>query len=206
MDFSLSEQLSSCDFEQILKIIKDEFELAGYQLEIKYNTDKNVYSAFLKFPGLLFEYGLSSLRDEKLSIKMEIDVNPPRGGIEEVTVCNRAVMFYLQHYNRASLFAGKLHALLCRKYTKGRDWYDLLWYLTKFKNLEPNFKMLNNALRQTDTNADEINKETLKVLLKLKIDELDIKKVYNDVYRFLEVPEEKALLTRENFHKEVIAF
>ena len=61
----------------------------------KYDMSKNVHSAFLKFPHLLFEYGLSGHKDEKISIKIEIDTNPPRGGGEEVTLYNSIFMFYL---------------------------------------------------------------------------------------------------------------
>lgn len=82
---------------------------------------KNVHNAFLKFPKLLFEYGLSPHKDEKISIKIEIDTNPRGGGREEVTLYNSIFMFYVLHFDLASLFAGKLHALLCREYTKGRD-------------------------------------------------------------------------------------
>ena len=56
-----------------------------------------------------------------------------------------------------SLFAGKLHALLARPYAKGRDWFDLVWYLTEKRGLEPNVKLLGNALAQTKLAIEAVN-------------------------------------------------
>ncbi|MCK4248643.1 MAG: nucleotidyl transferase AbiEii/AbiGii toxin family protein [Candidatus Omnitrophica bacterium] len=201
IDFSLSSKVEKCDFENLLKLLKEELTAAGYIIDVKYSTSTNVYSAFFKFSGLLFEYGISPHKDKKISIKMEIDTNPPAGGVEEVTLYNSTFMFYTLHYDLPSLLAGKTHALLCRNYVKGRDWYDLLWYLTKFKNLEPNFSLLNNALLQTQADIEKITPENWKNHLNRTIDKIDFNSVGQDVYRFLEDPEEKELLTKENFYK-----
>lgn len=201
LDFSLSYKARKYDFKNLLKITEEEFVASGYKTEIKYDMNKNVHNAFLKFPELLFEYGLSPHKDEKISIKIEIDTDPPRGGREEVTLYNSIFMFYVLHYDLASLFAGKLHALLCREYTKGRDWYDLLWYLTTFKELEPNFVMLNNAIGQTMRKPFRVDRKDWKNKLKGAIGNFDIKKAKNDVWRFLENPIEIELLTKKNLYK-----
>jgi predicted nucleotidyltransferase component of viral defense system len=201
LDFSLSCRAKGYDFKNILKTAQEEFIASGYKIEIKYDISKNVHNAFLKFPELLFEYGLSPHKDEKISIKIEIDTNPPEGGREEVTLYNSIFMFYVLHYDLASLFAGKLHALLCREYTKGRDWYDLLWYLTTFKELEPNFVMLNNAMGQTMRKPFRVDRENWRDKLKDAIDNFDIIKAKNDVRRFLENPIEIELLTKKNLYK-----
>ena len=198
LDFSLSDKARKYDFANLLKNVKKEFELAGYKLEIKYNMDKIVHSAFLKFPQMLYEFGLSGLKDEKISIKLEIDTNPPKGGIETSTLYSSTFMFYMVHYDLPSLFAGKLHALLTRKYTKGRDWYDFLWYVSKFKGLEPNFVMLNNALTQTQKGHILITKENWKGELEKVIEKLDLEKVKKDVAKFLENHNDINLLNKEN--------
>jgi len=200
LDFSLSARSSGMDFEDVLKILKKELQLSGYMPEIKYAVDKTVKSAFLKFPGILFDYGLSGHADEKISVKIEVDTNPPHGGKEEVFLYNSIFMFYILHYDLPSLFAGKLHAVLFRKYTKGRDWYDLLWYLSKNK-LKPNFVMLNNAIRQTSKEYPLMNEKNWKSELKKAIKAADIKKVRNDVSRFLDDPDEIEFLTKENLYK-----
>jgi len=199
LDFSLSQKVKSLNFSAIVKSLEEEFCAAGYVLTAKHNTDTNVYKVLLKFDGLLFEYGVSSHKDEKLSIKLEIDVNPPVGGKEDATLCNNNFMLYTLHYDLASLFAGKTHALLTRQYTKGRDWYDFLWYRTKHKELEPNFEMLNNALAQSGTIKERLNSQNWRGYLRTVIDKLDIAKVKDDVFRFLESPQEADMLTRENF-------
>lgn len=201
LDFSLSYDAKDYDFRNMLKIVEEEFTSSNYQIEIKYNIKKTVHEAFLKFPELLFECGLSGHKTEKISIKIEIDTNPPQGGREEVTLYKSIFMFYILHYDLSSLFAGKLHALLCRKYTKGRDWYDLLWYLTSFKKIEPNFMMLNSALKQTLRSPFQVNRNNWRDKLKVAVDNFDEKKAKKDIRRFLEDPTEMELITKDNFHK-----
>ena len=145
LDFNLAEKCKGIDFQDLMRSQRAEFEKAGFKTEVKISTRSNVNNAFLEFPGLLFEYGLSVHEQEKTSIKIEIDTNPPSGGKEEISTCNGTFMFYLQHYDISSLFAGKIPALLSRKYTKGRDWYDLLWYITKFKGITPNIELIHFA-------------------------------------------------------------
>jgi hypothetical protein len=60
-----------------------------------------------------------------------IDTRPPAGAVCERRIVTRHVTFLLRHYDLPSLLAGKLHAAITRKYAKGRDWYDLLWYLSQ---------------------------------------------------------------------------
>ncbi len=130
---------------------------------------------------------------------MEIDSKPPQGGLEVSDVYNSTSMFYVLHYDLASLLAGKVHALLCRKYTKGRDWYDLLWYLTKFKELEPNYIMLNNAMAQTSQEPVKIDSQNWKSEIRKVAEGLDWAKVRNDVSRFLEEPGEVNFLESKTF-------
>ncbi len=201
LDFSLSKKARNYDFLKMLEILKKELTLAGYEVEIKYSLEKTVHNAFFKFPDVLYEYGISPHKEEKISIKIEIDTYPPRGSREEVTIYNSIFMFYIHHYDLPSLFAGKIHALLCRGYTKGRDWYDLLWYLTNFKDLEPNITMLNNAIKQTCEKGIELRKESWKKVLRKEVDKLDVEKVRNDVSRFLENHSDIELLNKENLYK-----
>lgn len=199
LDFSLSGHAREFDFLEMMKDVEQEFRLAGYTLEVKHKTKSAVCNALLKFSQILLETGLSPLKEEKFSIKVEIDTNPPKGGIETNTLYNSTFMFYMLHYDLASLFAGKMHALLCREYTKGRDWYDLMWYLTKFKAIEPNYIMLNNAMAQTHKDSPRITRENWKTEIKKVAEALDWDKVRNDVGRFLEDQNELKLLESNTF-------
>ncbi len=199
IDFSLSANAKNYDFNEMIKGILYEFKLAGYDIDIKHNSERAVHSALLKFSGILFEAGLSPLKSQKIAIKLEIDTNPPKGGKEESSVYNVLFNFYMFHYDLASLLAGKVHALICREYTKGRDWYDLMWYLGNFKELEPNFIMLNNALAQTEGNPITFTPENWKEELKKAAQKTDFAKIRADVGRFLERHEEVEFLKLGTF-------
>ena len=199
IDFSLSSKVKQIDFNAMMQDIAQELKQAGYAVEIKTKTRLAVNSAMLKFSGILFETGLSPLRDEKFLIKVEIDSRPPVGGSQAHTMVATPFMFYILHYDLKSLFAGKVHALLCREYTKGRDWYDLMWYLSKFKDIEPNYTMLNNAMAQTFKEPLKFTQDNWKAEIKKVVKTLDWEKVRNDVGRFLEDQNELELLVPETF-------
>ncbi len=199
IDYSLSPNAKRYDFDEMVKVIQHEFKLAGYDIDIKHSTERTVHSALLKFSGILFEAGLSPLKSQKIAIKMEVDSKPPLGGKEESSVYNGLFTFYMVNYDLASLFAGKIHAVLCREYTKGRDWFDLFWYLSKFKELEPNFTMLNNALAQTEKEQITLSSQTWKSALNKTAQKTDFAQVKQDVSRFLERPEEVEFLELKTF-------
>jgi len=199
LDFSLSSRVKQLDFDGMMQDVAHEFKLAGYEIEIKTKLRLAVHSALMKFSGILFETGLSPLKDEKLLIKVEIDTRPPAGGIEANTMVSNPFTFYMLHYDLPSLFAGKIHAILCREYTKGRDWFDLLWYLGNFKELEPNFTMLNNALVQTEKEPITLDSKTWKLALNKAARKADFAQVRQDVARFLERPEEVEFLELKTF-------
>ncbi len=198
LDFTLERSEDGFVFGKLLEKIQREFEKENYSVELKVNTGKGVHSGFIRFPGLLYELGLSRQRNQVLSIKLEVDTNPPAGAGLETTVVRRYVLLQLQHHDRASLLAGKLHALLQRDYVKGRDVYDLFWYLSNRSWPEPNLELLNNALDQTGWQGGGITKENWRAAVQEKIETMEWKRVIEDVTPFLEKEAELRLLTREN--------
>ena len=118
---------------------------------------------------------------------MELDTNPPSKAIFETSIVRRHCLLNLQHYDKSSLLAGKLHALLSRKYVKGRDIYDLMWYLSDRTWPEPNIAFLNNALKQTNWREETA----------LKISKYDWDKVIADVRPFVEKQRDLEMLTKE---------
>ena len=107
----------------------------------------------------------------------------------------------LQHYDKSSLLAGKLHALLTRKYVKGRDVYDLMWYLSDRTWPEPNLLLLNNALKQTGFSGPEMTATNWRKETALRVSQYDWHKINADVHPFLEKQEELKILTKQNLIK-----
>ena len=196
LDFSL-EHAEGYSFSRLLDTVQSDLANAGFDVTMHPHEGVPIHSAFIRLPGLLYEAGLSPHRAEKLSVKIEIDTRPPVGATTKTTLINRHFLLALTHYDIPSLMAGKLHALLARPYTKGRDIYDLLWYLSRPDGAEPNIRMLQNALTQTGYNGPHVTAENWREVIADKIAELDFSKIAEDVGPFLERPEDRALLTRE---------
>jgi predicted nucleotidyltransferase component of viral defense system len=150
LDFALVKPGLSDNFREVLKNVKDVFQSENYDITVKVSDAKTVKSAFIRYAGLLFELGVSPHRSEVISVKVELDTNSPLGAGITSTVVRRYVTLNLRHYDKASLLAGKLHAVLTRRYVKGRDIYDLIWYLSDASWPDPNIELLNNALGQTN--------------------------------------------------------
>ena len=198
LDFSLENKASPFDFNNYMQRIQNVFISEGYRLEILCNTERIVHSGLLKFSELLNELDLSPYKNENLSIKIEVDTNPPNGAKMETSLVRRYLYLNLYHYDRASLFAGKIHALLSRKFIKGRDVYDLLWYLSDPNWPLPNFTFLENSLTQTGWTGEIPCERNWRSLLQKRIGEMNWKRVVEDVEPFLEEPKELDILTKEN--------
>jgi len=198
LDFALERAGSHYDFRAYLRAVRTEFEAEGYDVTLKVSDQKTVHSAFVRFPGLPYELGFSPHRGEVLAVKIEVDTDPPAGAELATTVIRRHVMLQLQHHDRASLFAGKLHALLQLPYTKGRDLYDLLWYLSDPDWPPPNLTLLNNALRQTGWTGPHLTGQNWHRVLHERLQRLDWDRVVDDVRPLLEPGANPDLLTREN--------
>jgi len=206
LDFALEGDPALYDFRGYLKSIRSELSLEGYTIDVKVNDSKTVNSAFVRFPGLLFELGLSPNVTEVLAVKLEVDTNPPRGAGLEVTVVRRFVVLQLQHHDRASLLAGKLHAILQRPYAKGRDMYDLLWYLGDAQWPQPNLVLLNNALKQTGWAGGLLTGENWKNHLRARLGSFNWKDLAEDVRPFAEPGFDMGLLTQENIERVLTKF
>ena len=111
--------------------------------------DRNIKAALIKDTSIAHQLNLrffNSQRGQKLTIKLEIDSNPPAGSGFGYKYLDFPVDFEVCHQDLSSNFALKTHALLCRPYLKGRDWYDFSWYVAR--SITPNLELLKNALVQ----------------------------------------------------------
>jgi len=198
LDFALERARDQYGFRSYLRAIQAEFTAEGYVVELKVNDRKVVHSAFIRFPGLLYELGLSPHRSEVFSVKIEVDTNPPAGAVLTTSLVRRHVTLQLQHYDRGSLLAGKLHAILQRPCVKGRDLYDLLWFLSDPDWPAPNLILLNNALQQTGWQGEPLIEDNWREAVRQRLQAVRWDQVVSDVRPFLEPSTDPALLTQEN--------
>jgi len=199
LDFALERQPLQYDLRKFLATIESDLASEAYNVEIKLSDRHIVHSAFVRFRGLYHQLNISPYKTQALAIKLEIDTNPPAKAQLDTTLVQRHVTVHLQHHNRASLYAGKLYAILQRQYAKGRDWYDLYWYLRQKEWPHPNFDMLNNALYQSGWDRGVITADNWKSQILEKIKELDWEFIVDDVKRFLIEQDELS-----NFNKETL--
>lgn len=152
------------DLDFILKVPNPGFEWSSYLEKLltgllefglhseaidKSKMDQHVKRALLKDNSISNQLNLSFDRDHlnrKMKIKLEIDVNPPNGSGFAYSYLDFPLDFEVCHQDLASNFSLKIHALLCRPYLKGRDWYDFNWYVKQ--NVRPNYAHLQAALDQ----------------------------------------------------------
>jgi predicted nucleotidyltransferase component of viral defense system len=186
LDFSLINPGKDADFRSAAVEIKRMFEREGYSIDVKVNEKRTVSSAWVRFPGLPREIGISAHAAQVLSIKLELDTNPPAGAHIENSIVRRHVTLNLCHYDKASLLAGKIHAVLSRSWAKGRDLYNLVWYLAESTWPAPNLELLNAALEQTSWDGPRLTEANWRKQLKNRIETLDWEKARADVKPFLE--------------------
>jgi predicted nucleotidyltransferase component of viral defense system len=201
LDFALIHIGEDALFERAVKRVQNAFQAEGYDITIKSKPEKTVASAFIGFTGLLYELGLSTQRRQIFSVKVEVDTNPPVGARMDTTLVRRHVTLNLHHYDKASLLSGKLHALLCRSWCKGRDLYDLVWYLADTTWPEPNLPLLNSALSQTGWTGPELVAANWRKALVDNLKNLDWDAARADVLPFLERPREVDLIRPEHLFR-----
>ena len=171
--------------------------LQGYSISVSPAKKKAVQSTFIKFNNLLFESGLTHYREEKMSIKLEIDTNPPKGYRCNNVLINTFFPFSLIHQDPGSFLSGKIHALLQRPYTKGRDYYDLMFLLSRWERISPNLEYLNNALKQTNYEGLPVRADNWKKILSECIRQADWPGIRKDIEPFLESSADLALVDKD---------
>lgn len=197
LDFSLLKPNPNFSIEPYFNAIIDEFKSLGLTISIKEKKKTKqtaIDSAFLKAETIWQEIVLEDIIKETgvrsnktLKIKIEVDRQPPLDFQTEEKLLLRPFSFYVKCFTKPSLFAGKLHALLFRKWlnrVKGRDWYDLEWYIKKGIPLDVNH-FLTRAKDTNDWPDDTISKEQIIVLLDTKIDSVSFSRIKEDVVKFI---------------------
>jgi predicted nucleotidyltransferase component of viral defense system len=211
LDFSLKYVDDNFSLKEYFKEIKDEFSLLGLDVDIAIKQKKSITpieSAFLKENTI---WGLISLdaKSKKitnfpnLKIKIEIDKTPPLKFEKEQLLLTKPYSFYVACMTKESLFAGKMHAVLYREWkqrVKGRDWYDLEWYIKKGIKLrldELTDRGLNSG--HIKTNESAISQSEFKTILKNRIEALNVEAAVFDIKEFVLNPSELDIWSKQYF-------
>jgi len=192
LDFALQRPDDSFCLQPYLDGIAQELSAYGYELKLKDRSkaDKAVRMAFVKDDSLgsllRLTYGSATGPLRMLRIKLEVDTHPPQGATFETRYLDFPFPSAVCVLDPSSLFAGKMHALLCRGYLKGRDWYDFIWYTSRKTPI--NHGMLSAALRQLGPwKGQAIRSDRAWCIEQLQrtIQTIDWKKAREDVRRFV---------------------
>lgn len=198
LDFSLLQSDPDFSLEPYFNAILTEFESIGMKVSIREKEKKeqtNIGSAFLKsetewkeliLEDIVKQAGIKTT-NRTIKIKIEVDRKPPLGFTTEMKLLTRPFSFYVKCFDKPSLFAGKMHALLFRKWknrVKGRDWYDLEWYIKKGIPLDVHH-FTSRAKDTGDCAKETLAPDDVLDLLREKFKEVSFEHVKEDVLPFI---------------------
>ncbi|MDR3559175.1 MAG: nucleotidyl transferase AbiEii/AbiGii toxin family protein [Candidatus Pacebacteria bacterium] len=182
LDFDLVK--TGLDYAKLAKYLEKQLNERGFLAETRVKKTENIFIIFVKFSEIMKQMGVSEFANQKIKIKFEVDPSPYKS-LEYET---KLVSAYGKTFNviintLPTLFAQKILALKLRPYQKGRDFYDLVWFLAQ-KNVEPNYAILK------EKGIKVKNREELILELEKIISKLDLKLAAADVRRFLFYPDQ----------------
>ena len=213
MDFSLTEKDSDIQIDNYFSYLSDELLSNGFELSVEKKEKSaisDVQSAFIKGGTMVHllkimptsEKILGVSDKELIKIKFEIDTNPLDGASFETKYALLPIPYAVQLYDEGSLFAGKIHAVLCRSWknrVKGRDFYDYLWYLSR--GTKVNLSHLQKRLEQSEKwhSEEELTLPKLIDLLCERFGSVDFDNAKNDVLPFIKDSNKLDLWSRDFF-------
>lgn len=217
LDFTLLKSDKKFNLAPYNKAIVDELHSFGFEVNVdtkNKNIISNIESAFIKADTkkqlIIIEAPISvSARIHQrhtIKIKMEVDINPPGKFDTEAKTLLQPIPFSIKTLIPSDLFAGKIHALLCRPWqrrVKGRDWYDFVWYVAR--NIPVNLIHLKERLIQTGAwqRNKKFTQHDLIALLREKIGQTDFDNAKKDILPFLRDPKSIELWS-VNFFLELL--
>ena len=216
LDFSLLKPMSDFDIAKYLAALQKELEAFGFDVRAEQRNKavkSTVQSAFLKANTLnqllVIETAEEILhevpRGQVLKIKLEVDTDPPPGFSTDTKYLLQPIPFAVRVYALPDLFAGKMHAILCRKWktrVKGRDWYDLVWYAAHHPQLH--LSHLEQRMRQSGhwKNKKALSGESFDTLMQKAIERLSVDQARREVEPFVSNPDSLEVWSRD-FFKDV---
>ena len=213
LDFSLLKPEKNFDLASYNQAIKDELMSFGFDVIVETknkNINTNIESAFIKAETkkqlIIIDISTDIINRihhmNNIKIKMEVDTNPPLKFQTESKTFLLPIPFSVKTYQLPDLFAGKIHALLCRPWqqrVKGRDWYDFVWYVSRHTPV--NLIHLQERLVQTNAwnGKNKLTKKILREMLIAKINETDFENAKKDVLPFVKDKQATHLWSKDFF-------
>lgn len=212
LDFSLLDKDPGFSLDRYLGAIQAEFESLGMRIsfrEKEKTNQTNIESAFLKSETIWKELVLEDIipqsglsQKANIKVKLEVDTSPPLGFGTEEKLLLKPFSFYVRCFTLPDLFAGKMHALLFRKWktnVKGRDWYDMEWYIRRGTALNL-YHLLIRARDSGDWAEETLSENQFRSLLREKIDSVDFARIKADISRFIADPGVLEIWSPRYFH------
>lgn len=213
LDFSLLKSDKTFDLSSFTQVVQDELGAYGLEMTVQEKIKKNnspIKSAFIKGGTQIHIMKIASIQppvtgihpQEQLRIKLEVDTQPPPDATFEMKYQLRPVPYAVRLYSPSSLFAGKMHALLCRSWktrVKGRDFYDYVWFLSQ--SIPVSITHLSQRMKQTGHLADDaiLTAEDLKSRLRKRFAAVDFGQAKKDVLPFIKNPNSLGLWSADFF-------
>ena len=202
LDFSLMAPDPEFELPAYFPMVEKELNAYGFHFKAEDHTkavDSDIRSAFLK--GNTREHLLILYADERMArsvngneiikVKFEVDTTPPPHATFERKYRLMPIPYEINLYDMPSLFAGKLHAVICRAWksrVKGRDLYDYVFYLSR--NTPVNLKHLNARLLDSGFEGarEDLSLDEIKEILRRRFESIDFNQAREDVIPFIKNP------------------
>ena len=199
LDFALLSPDANFDLSKYFNYIEEELKAYGLNMSVsskEKSKETSITSAFIK--GDTLEHVLKFFPNEEnytydsilkmIKIKFEVDINAPFGATYEEKIKLLTFTHQILLYDKSYLFAGKVHAILCRNWktrTKGRDLYDYVFFLAN--DIRVNFELLKNKLIASGVikKGEKFDIDALRGMLTNKFKDINYAEAKNDVLPFI---------------------
>lgn len=202
LDFSLLQPNPGFALEPYFKTMQEEFAAFGFEVEISAKpkaVTSDIASAFLKKTASVYDLRIAGKK--LIKIKFEVDTDPPLGFVHEEKLLLQPYSFYVKCFALPDLFAGKMHALLFRRWknrVKGRDWFDFEWYVRRGCPLR--LEHFTERARQSgDLDGATLTQEAFLGMLEARIHSLDVESARQDVARFIKTQAQLDIWSQDYF-------
>jgi predicted nucleotidyltransferase component of viral defense system len=217
LDFSLLKPEPEFDLSRYCNALEKEIRSFGFEVTVteKAKSAKSaIQSAFLKADTLnqliIINTAETLTRSishgQVLKIKIEIDTDPPPGFDTETRFLLQPISFSVKAFSLPDMFAGKMHAVLCRGWknrVKGRDWYDLIWYIANHPQLR--LSHLESRMIQSGhlKKTERLTRQKLDSIAESVIERLDVDQARREVEPFVKDPE-TLIIWSHDFFRDII--